>query len=60
LEALEKIVWKLFGEHEIFALLDYIFMPWVVVALLIAIAQLLRVKFPMVWKTITGSRIIPP
>jgi fucose 4-O-acetylase-like acetyltransferase len=56
LEAFEKIVWKVFGNHAIFALLDYIFMPLAVEALLIGIAYIMRRKLPVIWKIITGDR----
>ena len=56
LEAYEKIVLVVFGKHVIFALLDYIFAPLLVVATLIIIAKFLRRFAPTVWKVCTGNR----
>jgi hypothetical protein len=56
LEAFEKVLWKVFGNHAVFALLDYLFMPFLIETLLIGIAYLLRGKLPVFWKIITGDR----
>lgn len=56
LEAFEKIVWIVFGNQPIFALLDYIFMPFIVYAFLILIAYVLRRWLPVIWKILTGNR----
>lgn len=56
LEGLEKIFLLIFGTGSIFALLDYIFMPVIVLVICIMCAAILRNYFPIVWKVITGGR----
>ena len=56
LEAYEKIVFVLFGNRTIFALLDYIFVPCAVFCTLIIIAAFLRRYLPTIWKMCTGMR----
>lgn len=56
LEALEKVMLLVFGKQVIFALLDYIFVPFLVFLILILVAYVLRKWLPVVWKVITGDR----
>lgn len=56
LEAFEKVFFKVFGASPITALLDYIFMPLIIEALLIAIAFVLRKWLPIIWKLLSGNR----
>lgn len=56
LEALEKIFLISFGVNPVCALLDYMFMPCLVIGGLIIIAYFLQTYFPMVWKVLTGGR----
>lgn len=57
LEAFEKIFLLVFGTGSIFALLDFILMPVIVVAICIFSAMVLRKYFLPVWKILTGNRI---
>jgi surface polysaccharide O-acyltransferase-like enzyme len=56
LQASKKVWWRVFGNHAIFALLEYIFMPLIIEALLIGIAYIIRSTLPVIWKIITGDR----
>ena len=57
LESFEKIFLIAFGSHPVCALLDYIFMPIIVLITLIGIAQFMRRYTPRIWKLLTGSRV---
>lgn len=54
LEAFEKILFVVGGSNPVAALLDYLFMPMIVMLVLIGVAYGLKNKLPVVWKTITG------
>jgi len=54
LEAFEKILFVVVGSNPVAALLDYLFMPMIVMLVLIGVAYGLKNKLPVVWKTITG------
>ncbi len=56
LEGLEKIFLLVFGTQSVFALLDYIFMPIIVLIICIACAAILRRYFPFIWKVLMGGR----
>lgn len=56
LEAFEKLFYILFGNHSLCALVDYVFMPFVVVTVSILTAAILKKLVPRVWRFITGSR----
>lgn len=56
LEAFERLFYIIFGSHSIFALLDYLFMPFVVAGGSILTAAILKKLFPRLWGIITGSR----
>ena len=56
LEVFEKIILIVFGIAPVFALLDYIFMPWIVVICLILISWILQKYMPDIWKLLTGNR----
>ena len=57
LEMLEKLVLIVLGKRTIFALLDYIFVPLIVFAILAGIAAFLRRFLSKVWRVITGERL---
>lgn len=56
LEGLEKIFLLVFGKKSIWALLDYIFMPVIVMLICIFCATILRSYLPLMWKVLTGGR----
>lgn len=56
LEGFEKIFFLIFGNRSIYALLDYIFMPFIVLVMCIFCAAILRNYFPYIWKILTGGR----
>lgn len=56
LEAFEKIVFMLFEDGAIFALLAYIFIPIMVFFVLVIIAAFLKKFTPKVWSIATGMR----
>lgn len=56
LEVFEKVLWIIFGNNHIVALLDYIFMPFIVFGFLVLIAYIMRKYFPVIWKLLTGDR----
>ena len=57
LEAFEKIFLLVFGNGSIFALLDFVFMPIIIVAICIFSAMILRKYLPALWKLLTGNRV---
>jgi len=56
LELFEKIFLMILGKRTLFALLDYIFVPLLVFAVLVAIAAFMRRFTPKIWSIITGMR----
>lgn len=56
LETLEKVVYKVSGANPVFALLDYIVMPWITLTILVGLAYLLKKWLPRFWGFITGAR----
>lgn len=56
LEGFEKVVWIMFGNNPVIALLDYIFMPILVFCFLTLLAFIMKNYFGFVWKILTGDR----
>ena len=56
LEAYEKIFLKVFGLGSVYALMDYLLMPFLTVITLIVIALFMRKYMSSVWKILTGNR----
>ena len=56
LESFEKIYFMIFGHSPVGSLIDYMFMPLIVEALLIAVAYILIKFTPNVWRVICGGR----
>ena len=56
LEGIEKIFFIIFGNESIYALLDYLFMPALVVALSVCIAAFCKRWIPFLWTLLTGNR----
>lgn len=56
LEALEKIFLIVFGRGSMFALIDYLCMPFVTIAICVAAACILKKYIPHVWSVLTGDR----
>lgn len=56
LEAFEKVFLVVFGNAPIFAFLDYLFMPFLVLLVLIMIAVFMKRFMPKIWRILTGAR----
>lgn len=56
LEAFEKVFYLILGNHSIWALVDYICMPFFVAMVSILTVAVLKKITPRVWRILTGSR----
>lgn len=56
LEALEGVFFLVFGSHSFFALIDYVFMPLIVVGICICISFVLRKYLSKAWFILAGGR----
>lgn len=57
LESFEKIYFMIFGHSPVSSLIDYMFMPLIVEALLIAVAYILIKFTPKIWSVTCGGRV---
>lgn len=56
LEALEKIFLVIFGNGSLFALIDYLCMPFITIIICTFTAYILKRYMPRIWSVLTGDR----